>query len=93
MPPEISQSLLAELLRLREAELEIDRSLSSLRQQIIDLHDAGATVVPGPLTLSVSEQSRRPLTIRALVELLGAEEVSRLQDMITPVTRRIILVR
>jgi len=76
----ISQELLANYARLKEAEAQ----RNALREQIVAMLQAGMPVQPGPLGATLRQVTTRNFTVANLTELLGAERVAQLRDRITP---------
>jgi hypothetical protein len=80
----VSQQLLADLRNAKTARRSADDEASQLRQQVLDLHAAGATTEPGPLAYMVTEQSQRRLSYEIVADAVGQKLADRIRDQVTP---------
>jgi ribosomal protein S1 len=82
--PAVTQQMLQEFMELKA---QADRK-ESLRQQIVNLLEAGATVEPGALTAFVHRTQQRLLSGKALVPILGEKKVQELKELVEPTVVR-----
>jgi hypothetical protein len=87
----ISQSALAEYLRLKAERDELARQCETLRATLVGLLETGAPVEAGPRQATLRCYEVRPLPVATLTTLLGAERVASLRNQVAP-QRRVQLI-
>jgi hypothetical protein len=77
----VGQEMLREYQRLQEFQ----RRREAMRESIVEMMEAGATIEPGMLTANLRSTQQRRFSAEQLERLLGAEEVERLRMRLEPI--------
>lgn len=90
--PSIPQRLLKKLRDARRDKNDANTRAETLRREVLQLHDEGASPDPGLLSLRVDKRQVQTITKDAIVEILGQDALRQLMDAIEPKTVRTVVV-
>jgi hypothetical protein len=90
--PVITQEILAEFLKLKDASYEAERNYRRVREAILRRADVGTAIEPGPLVLFIEDRETRRFSEANLRQHLGEAEARRLKDLMPSSCTRAVMV-